>query len=147
MYSATCVNRSCSKAETLLRRADMFDLVCFLYASLSHISKAETVKRTLFRTDNFYSPQIKKQPALTWMQRIFLGIPRNKELNWIFLSIFWKRNIFYTLRQQWFFLVSFYSFEGVRYFWLELCIFFTICPLQPTNSCFALLKVISDNDL
>ena len=45
-------------------RTDTFDPVCFLYAFLSHISKVETVNRTLLQTDNFFSPQIKKPPAL-----------------------------------------------------------------------------------
>ena len=49
---------------------------------------------------------------------------RNRELNWTFLSIFSQRKIFYTLKRQWFFLISFYSFEGVRSFWVELCVFF-----------------------
>ena len=40
------------------------------------------------------------------------------------MSISSKRNIFYTLKQHWFFLISFYSFEGVRYFWVELFVFF-----------------------
>ena len=33
----------------------IFDLACFLYASLSHISKGETITRTLLQTDNFLS--------------------------------------------------------------------------------------------
>ena len=52
--SETCINRSCSKVESLLRRTGTFESVCLLYASLSHISKAETVKRTLLQTDNFF---------------------------------------------------------------------------------------------
>ena len=40
--------------ETLLRRTDTFDPVCFLYASLSRISKAETVKMTQLQTENFF---------------------------------------------------------------------------------------------
>ena len=93
MYSDTCINRSCSKAGTLLRRTDIFELVCFLYASLSCISKVETVKWHCFRETTFFSPQIKKQPALRRRKKK-LGIPRNTELNWTFLSIFSKRNIF-----------------------------------------------------
>ena len=49
MYSDTCTNRPCSTAEILLRKTYTFDLVCFLYASLSHISNPETVKRTLLQ--------------------------------------------------------------------------------------------------
>ena len=64
VYSDTCINRTCSKEETLFRKTDTFDLVCFLYASFSHNSKAETVKTALLQTDFFFGPQIKKQPAL-----------------------------------------------------------------------------------
>ena len=124
MYGDTCINRSCSKAETLFRRTDTLDLISFLYASLSHISKAETVKRALLQTDNFFSVIRLKSTCLTRTQRKILGIPRNRELNWTFLSIFSKREIFYTLKQKWFFLILFYSFEGIQYFWVELCIFF-----------------------
>ena len=65
VYSDTCINRPCSKAETLFRKTDTFNLVCFLYASLSHLSKVEIVKRTLLQTNNFFSVlEIKKQPGL-----------------------------------------------------------------------------------
>ena len=36
-----------------------------------------------------------------------------------------KKHFFYTLKQQHFVLISFYSFEGVRYFWVKICIFFS----------------------
>ena len=38
------LNLSCSKVETLRRRTDTFDQVCFLYAFLLHISKAKNCK-------------------------------------------------------------------------------------------------------
>ena len=85
MYSATSVNRSCSKAETLLRRTDTFDLVCFLYASLSHISKAETVKRTLLWTDNFFQSSDEKATCLNLDAK---NIFRNSEKQRIKLDIF-----------------------------------------------------------
>ena len=50
----TCINWSHSKAQILIRKTDTFDTVCFLHASLSRISKAKTVKRTLLQTDNFF---------------------------------------------------------------------------------------------
>ena len=68
VYSETCINRSCSKAETLLRRTDTFDPVCFLYAFLSHISKAEIVKGTLLQKDNFFQSLDKKVTCLTLTQ-------------------------------------------------------------------------------
>ena len=106
----------------MFKKTDTFYLVCFLYASLLHISEGETVKRTVLQTDNFFQSSDKKPTCLTRTQRKILGIPRNRELNWTLLSIFSQRKIFYTLKQQWFFLISFYSFEGVRYFRVELCI-------------------------
>ena len=45
VYSETCLSRSCSKADTLLRRKDTFDPVCFLYAFLSRISKTKNCKK------------------------------------------------------------------------------------------------------
>ena len=52
--------------------------------------------------DNIFSPQLKKHPALRGHQN-FRNF-RETELNWTFLSIFSKRNIFfYTLKQQFFF--------------------------------------------
>ena len=83
MYSDTCINRSCSKAETLFRRTDTLDLICFLYASLSHISKAETVKRTLVQRELFFSPQIKKATCLLPYKNF-----RNSEKQIIKLEIF-----------------------------------------------------------
>ena len=42
----------------------------------------------------FFSPQIKKAACLTRKQRKILWIPRNRVLNWTFLSILSQRNIF-----------------------------------------------------
>ena len=83
-----CINRSCSKTEILLRRTDTFGPVCFIYAFLSPISKAETLKRTLLQTDNFFQSSDKKITCLT---------PTRIKLD-IFVK-FLKENIFYTLKQ------------------------------------------------
>ena len=56
----TCINRSCSKTETLLRRTDTFDHVCFLYPPFLRISNAKTVKRALLQTYNFFRSSDKK---------------------------------------------------------------------------------------
>ena len=40
VHSEACINRSCSKAETLLRKTDTCDIVCFLYTFLLYLSKA-----------------------------------------------------------------------------------------------------------
>ena len=56
------------------------------------------------------------------------------------MSIFSERNIFYTLKQQWIFLTSFYSFEGVRYFWVELCIFSYKLPSATNQQLFSVTE-------
>ena len=106
----TCINRSCSKAEPLLRRTGTFDPVCFLYASLSHISKAETVKRTLLQTDNFFQSSDIKFTCLTRTQIKVLGISEKQRINLdIFVNFLKKKRFFYTLK-QYFCLISFFSF-------------------------------------
>ena len=79
----------------------MFDPVCFLYASLSHISKAETVKRTLLQTDNFFQSSDKKVTCLTQTQIKVLGISEKQIINLnIFVNILKKKGFFlYTLKQ------------------------------------------------
>ena len=64
----------------------------------------------------------------------------------IFVNSLRKKH-FYTLKQQWLFLISFYSFEGERYFWVKLCIFLYKLPSVINQQLFASLKVISDKDL
>ena len=84
VYSDTCINRYALKRSTdTFRRTDTPDLVCFLYASLSHISKAETVKRTLVQRELFFSPQIKKATCLLPYKNF-----RNSEKQIIKLEIF-----------------------------------------------------------
>ena len=84
VYSDTCINRYALKRSTdAFRRTDTPDLVCFLYASLSHISKAETVKRTLVQRELFFSPQIKKATCLLPYKNF-----RNSEKQIIKLEIF-----------------------------------------------------------
>ena len=96
VFSETCINQACSKAETLLRRTDTFDLVCFLYASLSHISKVETVKRTLLQTDNFFQSSDKKVTCLTWTQIKVLGISKKQRINSdIFVNVLKKKTIYF----------------------------------------------------
>ena len=81
VFSETSINQSCSKVEILLRRADTFNPVCFLYASLSHISKVETVKRTLLQTDNFCQSSDKKVTCLMWTLIKVLGIFKKQRIN------------------------------------------------------------------
>ena len=106
----TCINWSCFKAETLPRRTGTFDPVCFLYASLSRISKAETVKRTLFQTDNFFQSSDKKVICLTRTKIKVLGNSEKQRINLdIFVNFLKKKRFFYTLK-QYFCLISFFSF-------------------------------------
>ena len=110
-YSETCINRSCSKVETLLRRTDTFDLVCFLYASLSHISKVETVKRTLLQTDNFFQSSDKKVTCLTRTQIKVLGISEKQRINLdIFVNFLKKKSVFLHFKTLFFLFTSFWSF-------------------------------------
>ena len=95
----------------------------FYMLSFHAFLKRKTVKRTLLQTDNIFSPQLKKTPCLTRTQK-FQEFPRNRELNWTFLSIFSKRNIFLHFKTTFFF-ISICSFEGVQHFWLELAIFYS----------------------
>ena len=102
--SKTCINRSCSKAETLLTRTGMFDPVCFLYASLSHISKAETVKRTLLQTDNFFQSSDIKFTCLTRTQIKVLGISEKQRINLdIFVNFLKKKRFFLHFKIVFFF--------------------------------------------
>ena len=123
MYSETCINRSRSKAETLLRRTDTFDPVCFLYAFLPLISKAKTVKRTLLQTSNFFQSSNKKATCHMQTNKNFRNFRETKNQIGHFCQTSQKETFFYTLKQQ--FSISFCSFEGVRYFWVELCIIFS----------------------
>ena len=81
--------------------------------------------------NNFFQFSDKKATCLKWTEIKVSQIPRNRELNWIFLSVSSKRTIFLkTLRQQSFFFISFCSFKGVQYlFGRTLHLFFqvTLC--------------------
>ena len=110
IYSETCINRSCSKAETWLRRAGTLDPVCFLYASLSHISKAETVKRTLHQTDSFFHSSDKKVTCLPRTQIKVLGISEKQRINLDIFVNFLKKKRFFLHFKIVFFFISFCSF-------------------------------------
>ena len=142
MYSATCLNRSCSKAETLLRRTDTFDPVSFLYAFLSRISKAKNCKEDTALDGKLFQSSDKKTPCLTRTQK-FQELPRNRELNRTFLSIFSKRNIF--LHFKTFFLFQFTVLKECNTFDWNSPSFIPSCSLQPTNNCFCATE--SDIDL
>ena len=64
----------------------------FYMLSFHAFLKRKTVKRTLLQTDNIFSPQIKKHPALRG-QRIILDI---------FVNFLEKKHFFYTSKQHFF---------------------------------------------
>ena len=100
VYSETCINWSCPKAETLLGRAGTFNPVCFLYASLSRISKAETVKKTLFQTDSFFQPSDKKGDLPYANTNKSFRISEKRRISFeIFVIFLKKKRFFYTLKQ------------------------------------------------
>ena len=103
MYSETCINRSRSKAETLLRRTDTFDPICFLYAFLPLISKAKTVKMTLLQTNNFFQSSNKKATCHMQTNKNFRNFRETKNQIGHFCQISQKETFFYTLKQQFFF--------------------------------------------
>ena len=138
---------SCSKSETLLRRTDTFDPVCFLYAFLLRISNVTTVKRTLLQTNNFFQSWDKKAISLTPTQTRILGISEKQRIKLEILVKFVKKKHFLHLKTIIiYFLISYFSLSAMR-FSQTLYLFFLCCSLQPTNSCFISLKAISDKNL
>ena len=125
VYSDIRSNRSYSKPETLLKRTECtFDLVSFLYHFLSRISK-----------DFFQSPDKKSNLLYANTKKIFRNFEKQRIKLEIFVKFLKKKTFFYTLKQQWFILYAFYSFEGVGYCWVELCYFFFQVP-STTNHFF-----------
>ena len=96
MYE-TCINRSCSKAETLLRRTETFGLVCLIYAFLSSISKAKTAKRTLLQEDNFFQSSDKKVTCFTPVETRILIIFEKQRITLDIFVKFLKNKHFFTL--------------------------------------------------
>ena len=97
VYSETCIDWSCSKAKTLLRKADTFDLVYFLYASLSRICKVKTVKRRLLQTDNFFQSSEKNVTCLTPTQIKILEISEKQRIKLDIFVNFLKKKHFFIL--------------------------------------------------
>ena len=135
MYNETCINRSCSKADSLLRRIDTFDPVWVLYTSLSRISNWKTEKRTLFQADNFFQPSDKKDLPYGPQTKI-LGISVRQRNKLDFLSIFSKRHIFLHFKTTIFFC------DFILQFWVSsillsraLCLFFQVAIYnRPTGT-------------
>ena len=126
MYNETCINRSCSKTESLLRRIDTFDPGWFLYTSLSRISNWKTEKRTLFQAGNFFQPSDKKDLPYAATNKNFRNFPR-QEINWTFLSILSKRHIFLHFK------ITIFFCDFILQFWVSpillsrtLCLFFHV---------------------
>ena len=115
----------------------------FYMLSFHAFLKRKTVKRALLHMDNIFSPQLKKTPWLTRTQK-FQEFLRKRELNWTFLSIFSKRNIFLHFKAA-FFLFQFEVLKECNSFDSNSLSFIPSCSLQPTNNCFCATE--SDIDL
>ena len=92
--------------------------------------KQKTVKRTLFQTDNIFSPQIKNQ------QRIILDI---------FVNFLKKTTTFFYTSKQHFLKFQFAVLKECNTFDSNSLSFILSCSLQPTNNCFCATE--SDIDL
>ena len=100
--SETCLNRSYSKAKTLLRRTDTFDPVCFLYAFLSRIFKVKNCKEDTSSEGWHFQSSDKKAHYLPYADtnksfRNFWGTENSVGHFWQFSQ---KETFFYTLKQQ-----------------------------------------------
>ena len=105
----------------------------FYMLSFHAFLKRKTVKRALLQTDNIFSPQIKKHPALRGHKNF-----RNfRELNQTFLPIFSKRNIFLHFKTTFFFLFQFAVLTRARY------LLFQVALCNHLTTVFAPLKAIS----
>ena len=110
MYSETCLNRPCSITSV------------FYVLSFHGFLKQKTVKRTLLQTDNIFSPQIKKHPALRGHKNFRNSGEKDNYIGH-FCQFSQKETFFYTSKQHFF--ISICSFEGVQHFRLELAIFYS----------------------
>ena len=140
MYSQTCLNWSCSKAETLLRRTDTLDPVGFLYAFLSCISKAKNCKGDI-ASDRYYFQS--SAPCLTRTQIKILGISEKQGIKLdIFVNFLKKKHFFLHFKTIIFdFNLQFWSSATLLTGTLYLLFQVVLCN-QPTIV-FAPLKAIS----
>ena len=81
----------------MLIKADTFDPIYFLYASFSRISNAESVKKTLFQTDNFFQSSDKKLTCFTETQIKNLRISEKQRIKSDIFVNFLKKKHFFTL--------------------------------------------------
>ena len=91
VYSETCINQSCSKGETLLKRTNTFDLVCFLYASL----KRKLQRGHCFRRATFFQSSDKNVTCFTRIQINVLGIFEKQRINLGIVVNFLKKKRFF----------------------------------------------------
>ena len=95
----------------------------FYMFSFHAFLKQKTVKRTLLQTDNIFSPQIKKHPALRGHKNFRYSREIQKHIR--HFCKFSEKETFFLHFKTTFFLISICSFEGVQYFWLKLAIFYS----------------------
>ena len=132
----------------MLRRIDTFDPFCFLYASLSRISKAKNAKRSLLQTDNFLQSSDKKATCLMRRQLDILRIYEKQRIKLSNFVNFLKKKHFLHLKTT---IIFFWFYFAVLKEWNTFesnsVSFLQSCSLKPTITCFASLKVISNRDL
>ena len=105
--------------------------------------KRKTVKRTLLQTDNIFSPQIKKHPALRGHKNFRNSGEKDNYIGH-FCQFSQKETFFYTSKQH-FFLFQFAVLKECNTFDSNSLSFIPSCSLQPTNNCFCATE--SDIDL
>ena len=106
----------------------------FYMLSFHAFLKQKTVKRTLLQTDNIFSPQIKKHPAL----RGHKNFRNSREAdNYIgrFCQFSQKETFFFTLQNN-IFLFQFAVLKECNTFDPNCLSFILSCSLQPTNNSF-----------
>ena len=105
--------------------------------------KQKTVKGTLLQTDNIFSPQIKKRPALRGHKN-FRNSRETENYIGHFCHFSQKETFFYTSKQL-FFLFQFAVLKECNIFDSNSLSFILSCSLQPTNNFFCATE--SDIDL
>ena len=106
----------------------------FYMLSFHAFLKRKTVKRTLLQTDNIFSPQIKKHPALRGHKN-FRNSRETENYIGHFCQFSQKETFFYTSKQH-FFLFQFAVLKECNTFDSNSLSFILSCSLQPTNNSF-----------
>ena len=134
MYSETCLNRNALKRRPYWEGQTRFIQSVFYMISFHAFLKQKTVKRTLLPTDNVFSPQIKKDPALHG-HKTFRNSWETENCIGHFCHFSQKETFFYTSKQHFFFWFQFAVLKACNTFDSNSLSFIISCSLQPTNNC------------